>query len=285
MERIALVIPTLNAGLEFTEVLTLINDQSSVLDKKIIFDSESEDETVKIAVKNGFKVEKIKRANFGHGKSRTYIAKVLKDYDYIIYMTQDVFFQRNALKELVDFIKSDSDLGVVYGKQEVDFEKSNIFEKKAREFNYPETSMIKRYQDRDRLGIKTVFSSDAFAIYRSRILEEVGYFPEVNFAEDMAVAAKMIKKGYAVGYCAEAKCYHSHNYSVLEEYKRMKIIGEFHRENPWIQKEFGSNESEGIKSVIEEFKYLLRNGKFYLIPESILRFGMKYLGYRSGCRK
>ena len=284
IKNIGLIIPTYNAGKEFNDVLKLVNTQDDLLTKKLIIDSDSKDETVEIAMKNGFNVKKICSKEFGHGKTRTLAAKLLKECHYIIYMTQDVFLQPNALKELINFIEKNGSLGVVYGKQEVDIKKSNIFEQKARDFNYPNMSSIKNYEDRNKLGIKTVFSSDAFAIYNRSILEKVGFFPDVRFSEDMIVAAKMIKAGHSVGYCAEAKVYHSHNYSLKEEYERMKNIGQFHRENSWIQDEFGSNESEGMKAVVNEFTYLIKRGKFYLIPQSFARFLFKYIGYKKGLK-
>ena len=284
MVKVGLVMPTFNPGEEFNEILDLINQQDDFLYRKLIIDSGSNDRAVDIAVDKGFEVINIPSSEFGHGRTRTLAAKELSDCKYVIYMTHDVFLQEWALKNLIEFIDSDPSLGVVYGKQEVDINKSNIFEQKAREFNYPQESMIKTYDEKDKLGIKTVFSSDAFAIYNNELLKEIGFFPEVQFAEDIIVAANFIKKGYAVGYCANAKVYHSHNYSVMDEYKRYQLIGKFHRENAWIQLQFGSNESEGIKSVFSEWKYLISERKIYLLPSSFLRFGVKYLGYNRGYR-
>jgi len=283
VKKIGLVIPTYNAGQEFDEVLNLINNQDEVLYRKLIIDSESKDFTLTVAIDKGFEVKRIKSSEFGHGKTRTLAAETLNDCYYIIFMTQDVFLQKDALRNLIKFIESNSNLGVVYGRQEVDMNKSNIFEKKAREFNYPKKSLIKTYKDKEQLGIKTVFSSNAFSIYNSLKLEEIGSFPnDLQFSEDMYVAAKLIKANYSVGYCAEAKVYHSHNYSILDEYKRYQSIGKFHKENPWLQQEFGRNEIEGVKSVFAEWKYLINNRKINLLPSSLMRFGMKYLGYKSG---
>ena len=276
---------TYNAGDEFSEILDLINQQDKILFRKLIIDSGSKDRTVELALEKGFEVKKISTSEFEHGKTRTLASKELSDCRYVIYMTHDVFLQDGAITNLLEFIESDSALGLVYGRQEVDMKKSNIFEKRAREFNYPDESMIKTYDDIDELGIKTVFSSDAFAIYDNDLLKEVGFFPEVQFAEDMIVAANFIQKGYGVGYCADAKVYHSHNYSAIDEYKRYKEIGKFHREQSWIQESFGSNESEGLKAVTSEFRYLIKAGKIHLLPSSFLRFSFKYLGYKNGYLK
>ena len=283
MEKIGLIIPTYNAGQEFEEILDLINQQENYLHRKLIIDSGSDDNTVELAIEKGFEVIEIPSLEFGHGKTRTLAAKELSDCKYVIYMTHDVFLQNDALKNIIEFIKESSNLGVVYGKQNVDMKKSNIFEKRAREFNYPTESSVKSFSDKEKYGIKTVFSSDAFAIYDQEKLKAVGYFPaDINFSEDMFVAAKMIQAGFNVGYCATAEVLHSHNYSAIGEYKRYIEIGRFHREQPWIQENFGSNESEGLKAVISEFNYLIKSGKIHLLPSSLLRFSFKYLGYRYG---
>ena len=281
--RVGLFIPTFNAGDGFIEVVELINEQSEMLYRKLIIDSGSIDNTVNIALDNNFEVKEIPLSEFGHGKTRTLAAKELSDCQYVIYMSHDVFLQKDAIKNIIHFITTNSNIGIVYGKQDVDMKKSNIFEKRAREFNYPDESSIKSYANKKQYGIKTVFSSDAFAIYDQEKLKKIGYFPKnINFAEDIFVAAKMIQEGYNVGYCAEAKVFHSHNYSALDEYKRYKEIGKFHRENSWIQDEFGKNEKEGIKAVTSELRILIKSGKYHLLPNSMSRFLLKYLGYRKG---
>lgn len=280
--KIALFIPTYNAGEEFKTVLNLIDEQIGDIDKKYIIDSSSTDETVRIAKEHNFDVEVISSQEFGHGKTRTYAAKKLSNYEYIIFLTQDIYLQTDALKNLIDFIKHSNDIAVAYGKQEVDMRKGNIFEERSRNFNYPEHSIIKSKKNIKEYGIKTVFSSDAFAIYNLSKLKSIGYFPEtLNFSEDMYAAAQFIDAGFSVGYCAEAKVYHTHNYSIKEEYYRYKSIGQFHKSYPYIQEQFGSNNSEGIKLVFSEVKYLLRNNLFFMIPESILRNIAKYLGYKA----
>lgn len=279
--KVALFIPTFNAGKNFEEILTLIDAQDDIVGGKYIIDSSSTDDTVSLAKKHNFDTTIINPKDFGHGKTRTQAAKYLSSYDYVIFMTQDIYLQNNALENLVNFIENNSKIAVAYGKQEVDMRKGNIFEYRSREYNYPEQSMVKSKADISNLGIKTVFSSDAFAIYDLNKLKEINYFSdEVNFSEDMYAAAQFINKSYSIGYCAEAKVFHTHNYSLKEEFNRYRYIGGFHKDYPEIQEQFGGNTSEGIKLVFNELKYLLRNGYVHLVPESICRSGAKYLGYR-----
>lgn len=281
--KIVLFIPTYNAGSDFETVLKLIKEQSKFIDSVYIIDSNSSDDTQKIAKEFVSKVDTISPKDFGHGKVRTIAAKKFLDYDYMIVMTQDVYLQKNAIENIINFMTINTSCGVVYGKQEVDLKKGNIFEAFSRTFNYPENSAIKSLKDKKKLGIKTIFSSNAFAIYDLKKLADVNFFDEnLSFSEDMHVAYKMINNEYSVGYCAEAKVYHTHNYGVKDEYSRYKSIGEFHNQNKYIQDEFGSNNNEGIKLVKNELKFLLKKNKAHLIPESIIRTIFKFLGYKKG---
>lgn len=279
--KIGLAIPTYNAGEDFNDVLTAINRNDDILSKKIIVDSESEDDTQLLAKNAGFRIYEIKKREFTHGAVRNKIGKLLSDCDYIVYMTQDVYLMENAIESIYKYISEHHDMAIAYGKQIVDISKSDIFEQRDRAFNYPDESIVKRYKDKDRLGIKTVFSSDAFSIYKTEYLLELGNFPvELNYAEDMYMAALAVKKDFSIGYCATALAEHSHHFNMKDQFKRYRLIGRFNKEYSWIQEEFGSNEQEGIKKVIDEIKYLTNNRKKYLIPYSILRNFIKFIGYK-----
>lgn len=283
--KIVLAIPTYNAGKSFTDVCNLINSQSSIIDEVVIVDSSSKDETVKIAKDSGFKIKIIGKSEFSHGGTRRKISEYYSSngFDYIIFMSQDVFLQQSALRNLYDFIASDSSLGVVFGKQEVDIKKGNIYEKFARSFNYPEESYIRSIEDKYEYGIKTIFSSDAFSMYDLSKMKEVDYFDDnLNVSEDMLIAHKFIEANYKIGYCSEAKVYHTHDYSLKEEFTRYISIGRFYRENNGIINSYGKTNSNGIQLVLGEIKYLYNNESILKIPYSILRNVAKYLGHKYG---
>ncbi|WP_125591040.1 glycosyltransferase family 2 protein [Companilactobacillus jidongensis] len=282
--KLGLFIPTYNAGNEFEKVLSEIDDSLNQLGfevERLIIDSFSDDNTVSIAEKHGFDVKKISRKEFTHGEVRRRAAISLKNCEYIIYMTQDVFLHKNAIKEILNFIINHPNMAVAYGKQESDVLKTNILEQRSREFNYPNVSQIKSKKDIPKLGIKTVFSSDAFSIYRWKLLMKIGSFPKgVKYCEDMFIAAKAINSGYEVGYCANAVVTHSNKMNLKQQFKRYRSIGAFHKQNPWIQDEFGSNESEGIKMVVSEWKFLFKKNKMYLIPYSFFMKVIKFIAYK-----
>lgn len=100
--------------------------------------------------------------------------------------------------------------------------------------------------------------------------------------EDTYAGAKMILAGEKVAYVSQAKVYHSHNYSIGQEFKRYFDIGVFHENESWILKEFDKAEGEGLRYIKSEFKYLIEHNAWYLIPEFFIRNGMKYIGYKLG---
>ena len=144
--KIGLFIPTYNAGRAFNKVLNSIDssiENSGIVIRKIIIDTFSDDDTVEKARKHGFESFNIFKRDFTHGEVRRRAVGYLNECDYIIFMTQDVILHENSIKEIVEFIDSEENMLVAYGRQVPDLNKSTIFEQRARKFNYPEKSKIK----------------------------------------------------------------------------------------------------------------------------------------------
>ena len=93
---------------------------------------------------------------------------------------------------------------------------------------------------------------------------------------------KMLLKGYKVAYEAEAKVYHSHNYTIFQELKRYFDIGVFHRRERWLIDTFGKATGEGKKYILSELKFILSNHYYHLLPEFCVRNMSKYIGYKLG---
>jgi len=149
----------------------------------------------------------------------------------------------------------------------------------------PPCPSIKSLADVARLGIKAAFISNSFAAYRRIALLDVAGFPsDVILGEDTIAAARMLGKGWKIAYCAEAICYHSHNYSIWEEFQRYFDIGVFHGREPWYMSFLGHAEGEGKKFVRSEMLYLLRRAP-WLMPSALVRTACKLFGYKLGQRE
>ena len=202
--------------------------------------------------------------------------------EIIVFLTQDVLLSDEHTLEHISDVFEDELISVAYGRQ-LSYESTNLFGKHLRSFNYPEVAYVRTQQDSDKYGIKTPFLSNSFAAYRKTALQSIGWFKdELILGEDVYAGAKMILAGYKIAYVAKAQVYHSHSYTVFEEFKRYVDIGVFHRCESWILEKFGKVEGEGMRYVASELQYLLDKKAWYLIPGSIIRNAMKYLGYKLG---
>ena len=99
----------------------------------------------------------------------------------------------------------------------------------------------------------------------------------------MIYAHKAVEAGYSIYYAASARVVHSHDYTVMEQYRRNIDLGRSQAEHPEV---FGgvSSEGEGKKLVKGCISYLLKGGHWYLIPRFIALCAGRYLGYRKGKR-
>jgi rhamnosyltransferase len=247
----------------------------------IIIDSSSGDNTKKIAESFGARVIAVERKDFNHGGTRNLGIHQTKS-DIIVFLTQDALpADEYAIENLIKPFYDNKDIGAAYGRQ-LPRQGAHPIEAHARLFNYPPASRLKGIADIPKLGIKTAFISNSFSAYRLNVLQSVGGFPQKTIVnEDTYVTAKMLLRSWKIAYCADAKVFHSHNYSHFEEFRRYFDTGVFHSREPWVRESFGQAEGEGIKYVLSELKYLW-NEKPRVIPSALLRTALKFMGYKLG---
>jgi len=279
--KIAVLIPTLNAGEIWDEILKSISIQSIHVSKKIIIDSGSTDNTISLAQAQNFQILNIDKTDFDHGYARQLLAQAAQDCDILIYLTQDCILKdSNSFRYLVDAF-NDEKVGLAYGRQ-LPHIGAKTLETHARLFNYTPISRIKTMSDKDELGIKTASCSNSYAAYRRTALQDVGSFPtNTILGEDVIVGGKLLIKGWKIAYVAESEVYHSHDYTTKEEFKRYFDIGVFHSTSKWLIDEFGTAGGEGLKYLKSELKYVLKNNPSVL-PKMLLSIGAKFLGYKLG---
>lgn len=277
-----LIIPTYNAGKIWQEWIHCYHQQKFKADKVIVIDSSSSDNTAILAEQAGFFVHKIAKSDFDHGNTRNLSMQFVDPKsEIVVFMTQDALLSEpNSLENLLIPFE-DPEISAVCGRQ-LPHKDASPLATHARLFNYPDKSQIKSYVDRNELGIKTAFMSNSFAAYRKSVFEKLGGFPSNTIlAEDMFLTAKMLLSGYKIAYCAEAKVYHSHNYSLKQEFQRYFDTGVFQACEPWIQQQFGKATGEGKRFVLSEISYVLNNAPLLLLRVFITTFA-KYLGFKLG---
>ena len=248
----------------------------------VIVDSASTDNTRAIARQFGIRVHEISVAEFDHGTTRTMAAEQAAG-DIVVFFTQDAVPQdEHCLDSLLRPLYENESIAVSYGRQ-LPQPDASLFGRHLRMFNYGDTSCVRQLDDRLKFGLKTVFVSNSCAAYRKKALALVDYFGRDHlFGEDACAVGRLLLKGYRIAYVAEAKVYHSHNYSMLQEFRRYFDVGAFHRQQGWLLQEFGTVKGVGRKYIQSEFNYIVKNGKYLLLVPFILRNLMKFAGYKAG---
>lgn len=247
-------------------------------------DSTSSDGQIDSTERSGIHVYKIPRHTFNHGLTRQWaFDKVSNRVDFVVYMTQDaIFADKDALCNLIASF-ADTSVGAAYGRQ-LPHKNASHIAAHARLFNYKPESHITLLSDRYRLGIKPAFFSNSFAAYRVVDLSAVGGFLATDYGEDTHVAARLLKNKRAIAYVAEARVYHSHEHTPMEEFHRHSKAGYLHAQHPAILNGLGKITTEGLRFVISETIYLLKYAP-YLLPTALVRNVLKLIGYRYGYLK
>lgn len=279
----ALFIPTYNAENYLARLLPALSNQTLRPDEVLIIDSSSSDRTVEICRSWGARVEIIPQQNFNHGGTRRLACDLLPEANVLFYMTQDAIpANQNSLSRLYEGLFIEKNIGLAYGRQ-IPHDNASILAQQSRAFNYPSASITKKLADAPSLGIKTCFNSDSFAAYHREALVEIGGFPrDVIGSEDAYVAAKMLLAGYSIRYESDAIVQHSHNYSILQEFRRYFDIGVFYGREKWIESAFGNTNREGIRFFFAEINALIKAKQGWQIPNTCLRTALKFLGYKLG---
>lgn len=279
--KISILIPTLNAGEGWIQLIKSVNAQSYKVYKKLIIDSGSTDNTVELAHQHGFDVIEIDKSDFNHGKTRQQLVDQLPDIDICIFLTQDAILASSDAIENIVKVFDHPEIGMAYGRQ-LPHKGAKTLESHARLYNYPNQSHVRSFGDKDIFGFKVFFCSNSFAAYRRSTLLAVGGFSDDSImGEDAIVAAKMLRAGFKKAYVSDASVYHSHSYTLVEEFKRYFDTRVFHEQNKWLIESYGKPTGEGIKFMKSELKYVIKNDP-KVIFKSIASLGAKWLGYKWG---
>lgn len=286
MYTVDVIIPTYKPDKEFLHILDMLENQTLKPSHIIIMNTE-EKYFDRLVFGSDFlkkyrncKVYHHSRREFDHGATRNKGTAHSKG-DYFVMMTQDAvpadeFLLENLLAPLIE------GKAVVSYARQLPKEGCNPIEQYTRSFNYPEKSCLKGEQDVPALGIKAYFCSDVCAAYQRESFDRLGGFAgQTIFNEDMIYAAKAAKAGEMIAYCADAKVYHSHNYSPSRQFHRNFDLGVSQTDHPEVFAGL-SSEGEGMRMVKQTAVYLWNNGYRRMLPGLIAQSGAKWLGFRMG---
>jgi rhamnosyltransferase len=276
---VSVIIPTLDAESALGPLLSSLTKQT-INTELIVVDSSSADNTTQVATNYGANVLMVNRDDFNHGRTRNIGIRQAK-FDIVVLLTQDAFpTDTFCLEDLIKPLK-DPQIVASFGKQ-VPRPDTSPVEEFARLFNYPDNPIVKGLKDLPTLDIKTFFFSNVCSAIKTKEFKELGGFPEnIIMFEDLIFAAKAILKGYKIAYVPDAKVWHSHNFSLTQQFRRYSDAGISLRNNAWIFNHTKASR-EGLSFLKQELLYLSRKHQYrwipYAITESIFKFAGFWLG-------
>lgn len=284
--KVDVLIPVYKPDRRFSRLLQMLGRQTCKVNRIIVINTERQYWNEKgYQSVPGLEVHHISKREFDHGGTRN-LAAGYSDGDVMIFMTDDaVPCDQYLVERLVEALgkkgPNGEDMAMAYARQVPDKDCRTI-ERYTRTFNYPLKGRIKTLNDLPELGIKTYFASNVCCAYSREIFQKTGGFVDrAIFNEDMVYAAGVIKAGYGIAYAAEAKVIHSHNMTLKGQFQRNFDLAVSQAQHPEV---FGDlpSEGEGIRLVKDTALWLLRTGRFWLIPVLVVSSGCKYMGYRMG---
>ena len=223
------MIPTLNAGPLFREVLDGLLAQTGVDIELIVIDSGSRDDTVAMARSAGAVVDEIPPASFNHGSTRDLgISKA--STDVVVLMTQDAVPGSNHLLSDIAAAFEDPQVGGCYVRQvarpehDVIIHRNLAWSLTGRTHN--EVRQIGGPADLAAMSPTERYTMCNFdnvcSALRKRAWEAIP-FGRVDFAEDIEWSRKALSAGWKIAYLGETHVVHSHDRPLSYSYRRSYV--------------------------------------------------------------
>jgi rhamnosyltransferase len=279
---LSLIIPTLNPGAFAGRLVRAIEGQRLRPDEIIVLDSESDDGSVSAFKEMGAHVHVVPRGTFDHGGTRRRGMDLARGDD-LLYLTQDAIpADPHAFERLAEALHSARDIAIAYGRHQPRAG-ANAFGAHLRLFAYPEVSHVRSAADVPRVGLRTAFASNSFAVYRRSALEDVGGFaPRIVSNEDLHAAARMLLRGWRISYTADAVVEHSHDYSAFAEARQFFDTGVMHAEERWLLSALGVPEGSAAEFARSEYAYLRTRREPWPLARWGYRNTVRLIAYRLG---
>ena len=168
MKSFWVIVPTYNPGqAEWAKWLNALKEQSWQPQQVLVVDSGSQDGTQTLTHSEGHTLLEVKSVDFDHGGTRQWAlntaleAATQNSPDFVVFLTQDAILAGpTALQKLLEAFDHPL-VAAAYGRQ-LPKTDATWFEAFARSFNYPEFPHTVSLADREKLGIKACFFSNAF---------------------------------------------------------------------------------------------------------------------------
>jgi rhamnosyltransferase len=260
MRKVTVFIPTKNAGSGFEETLRMIFNQRFENFEVVVVDSGSNDETLDIAKKFPTRVYEIPSLEFGHGKTRN-LALKYSNSEFIVFLTQDaVPLNDKWLSGLLKGFESEEVAGV-FSKQVVRCG-ARLNEKFFYEYYFGDSRVMRPCKGYS-LFPENIFFSNVSSALRRSVFEKYKFREDLIMSEDQQWAKDVIENGFKTVYEPESVVEHSHNYGLVQTFKR--YFDSAFSLNQIVGGNFRNFSKVGAVYMGKEFRYVLGENPFFVL--------------------
>jgi rhamnosyltransferase len=229
--RVAVVIPTLNAGRDFDAVLAAIRDRSGCEPKIIAIDSGSTDGTIGRLQRAGATILSVGSDGFNHGATRNQ-ALAQADGEFAVLMVQDALpLSEGWLSELLEPLLADPGTAGTFARQQPAANASRVtayyLDGWVASQDLPRTSgpltreLFAAMSPAERhrtCAFDNVCSCIRLSVWRDHP------FPSTSIAEDLEWARDVLLAGHTLTYVPQCVVRHSHERSARYELQRAYLV-------------------------------------------------------------
>ena len=235
--RVSVILPTLNGEEDLRRQLPVLRSQAVDFEVEICaIDSESTDGTRAVLAEYGARVRSVRKADFRHGATRNLCAEDARG-EFLVFLSQDVVpADEHFLGPLIAAF-DDPRIAGAYSRVLPHPDDDALTTRTV--LDLPEASGEPWVRDLDEIGpvwdlepwergLYLRFNNVASAI-RTSVFREIP-FPDMDFAEDFAWAARALTAGWRIAFVPESRAMHAHTYDVRKAFERYRVDAAFHRD-------------------------------------------------------
>jgi rhamnosyltransferase len=281
--NVSIILPTLNPGDNVSALIEAFARQRLTPAEVVVIDSASTDGSPERWRDAGFRVLTIEQAAFNHGGTRN-LAAHNSQGNILVFVTQDAIpADERWLENLIGPIVSGE--AVATFARQLPRESASLLERFARGFNYPPQPRVMTLRDVRELGYKAFSLSNVSSAVKAEVFQELGGFPEgVILNEDVIFCAKLLRAGHNVKYESEARVYHSHDYGMMQQFRRNFEVGVSVAHAGSVL-DGARTGGEGLRFVVGQVRYIARTGNLIALMKVFAEAAVKLTAFNLGKRE
>lgn len=231
---LSVVIPTLNGGSRFEELLERLAEQDVEGGfELVVVDSESDDGTREAAVRAGAFVHRIRRADFNHGATRN-LGIARSSGAVVCLLTQDAVPMDASYLARMAATFDDASIDGAYARQFPLPDCDPLLKERLRRWSASRTEFtVQEFAPGDAEGSRALYESlepmqrylacafDDVASALRRSTWETHPLPTQSFGEDVAWAREVLLAGGRIAFQPDARVEHSHRIEMGREFRRL----------------------------------------------------------------